>query len=289
MKLCIDIGGMSCKFAVFDERQRVIFKTNAKYGQLIDYIKLEKLLFENVELIIKEHQIDSICIATPGIIDPETGQMTGISAIEGQTNFNSKTALAEKFNLPVFIENDANCAAIAELRAGAAINSKNAVFIVVGTGVGGALVVNNSLYHGSFLRAGEFGGALYLNNQDEVKNYSAAAGMNFLQNYYKSLAKSSKSGEEIYDSYHTDQFAKQAIDTQISRLANLILFLATTLDPDVVVIGGGISANQLFMDLLQTELQTISKLADFEFKTKIKKALFENDANLLGAYFLNEE
>ncbi|WP_269077213.1 ROK family protein [Spiroplasma taiwanense] len=93
----------------------------------------------------------------PGIINPKTGEVSGISAILEREKINFKFLIASKFNIPVFVENDANCAGIAEMIYGHGKNYQNAAFLIVGTGIGGTIFLNNKIFRGQNFLAGELG------------------------------------------------------------------------------------------------------------------------------------
>jgi len=249
MNLCFDIGGMSTKVALI-EKNVILKKEVIKYNQLINAKDLLKKLFLYIENLCENKNINNISIAAPGIIDVKTGEIRGISAITDINKVNFKKAFESRFNIKTFIENDSKCAALAELLNGNGECCINAFIIVVGTGIGGAIIINKKIFKGSNNSAGEIGYFLEEIVENKYYNGSNLSGMYSLEQNYKLATNNHKSGKEIYDSYSIDKDAKEIIDKQIFHLAKLILNTSFVLGVDTVLVGGAVSANKLFVELL---------------------------------------
>lgn len=102
----------------------------------------------------KEHIIQGVAISSPGAVNKNTGVIEGASALPYIHGFNIQSELETLFALPVSIENDANCAALAEVAFGAAKGCTTALLLVLGTGVGGAVVIDGKVHHGEHLLVG---------------------------------------------------------------------------------------------------------------------------------------
>ncbi|MBA1394766.1 ROK family protein, partial [Lactobacillus sp. XV13L] len=98
-----------------------------------------------------------IAISAPGAVDSKKGIIRGISAVPYLHQRQIFKELKNEFSVPVTIENDANCAGLCEVNIGAGKEFRNVAFVVVGTGIGGAIFINKILYKGSHLFGGEFG------------------------------------------------------------------------------------------------------------------------------------
>lgn len=155
----IDIGGTSIKFGQYDSVTGVSFRTNASTPKTLP--EFYKLLQKKIVQLRAVGDITGVAISSPGMVDQITGIIRGASAVPYIHNFPIVAELNNRFELPVAIENDANCAALAEVHAGAARDVRDAVFIVLGTGVGGAVVLNRQVRHGQHLLGGEFGYMLH--------------------------------------------------------------------------------------------------------------------------------
>ena len=114
-------------------------------------------LSDAVNEIKANHKIVGVAISSPGAVNKATGVIEGASALPYIHNFKIVPELEKRFGLPVSIENDANCAAMAEVTFGNGRGCKNLAFVVCGTGIGGAVVIDGKICHGSHLYGGEFG------------------------------------------------------------------------------------------------------------------------------------
>ncbi|AHI52587.1 ROK family protein [Spiroplasma culicicola] len=288
MKIAIDIGGMSTKLCIVNNLE-IVKKEIIAYDQLISAPELYQLIEKQIEKFINQFDISLIGLAIPGIINPQTGEVGGISAIKDRQKVNFKVMLKQKFNLPVYVENDANCAGIAEMVSGAGKGSQNALFMIVGTGIGGTTFINNKIYHGNNFMAGELGCMLNLINQEGLyQNMSEVSGMYSLTNNFFLKHNQKLTGREIYDNYDKDINCKEAVNIQIHNLAKIIINSSFVIDPDVVIIGGAVSSNPLFMKLLQDEVTRLYKLSNMVLNFTVKACHFNNDANIIGASVLNE-
>ena len=111
--------------------------------------------------VLEKHKIlglvDGVAISAPGAVDDKKGIIGGCSAVPYIHDFFIQKELETLFELPVSLENDVNCAALAEVFKGAAKDVDHALFIVIGTGIGGAIIQNRKLHKGRNLFGGEFG------------------------------------------------------------------------------------------------------------------------------------
>ncbi|QGS52276.1 ROK family protein [Spiroplasma tabanidicola] len=280
--LCFDVGGMSTKVALF-ENCEIIKRDKIEYGKLINSMELlEKIIFY-IENFIDLKSLNNISIASPGVVDVNSGWITGLSAIADNDKINMKKELQKKFNKKVFIENDAKCAALAEINVGNGKKYQNLFLFVIGTGIGGAVIINKKIYKGSKLAAGEFGCVLEKLDKNEFHNGSHYGGMYNLEYKYKNISGKAKSGKEIYNLYAKDELCKNLINEQIFQIAKLIINTNFVLDADAVLVGGAISANDLFIDLLNKKLTELYFLSGMQKNIVLDRCKFTNDANIIGA------
>lgn len=135
--LGFDVGGSSIKFSVMNEEGQILRK-----GSILTPDNLEdfyKELAAAKEGLAEAYQLEGAAFSLPGAVDDEAGVIGGASALPYIHDFNIKKALEEKLGLPVSMENDANCAALGEVWLGAAKYCQDVVFLVIGSGVGGAI------------------------------------------------------------------------------------------------------------------------------------------------------
>ncbi|AKU79937.1 putative ROK family sugar kinase [Spiroplasma turonicum] len=262
--------------------------------KIINYKRLitaEYLIKKLINFIDKNYDmkiVNKICLSIPGVVDNESGISKGLSAIKYLDKVNFKMDLQNKYKKKVFIENDSKCAALAELKIGNAINSTNCLVLVLGTGLGGALIINKKIYKGSNFTAGELGCCLNNLDNNNFINYSNLCGMYSLQENYFRETGFNKSGYEIYLNYNVDNYAYKLINKQIYYLAKLILNISFIIDFDLVLIGGAVSLNKDFINLLKEKVYNLLSKSGMINKFFINVCKHYNDSNLLGANLLED-
>ena len=249
MKLAIDIGGTYLRSALIKKTKLYNFKK-----QKIERNK-KKLLLQITEAIssLNSWKINSIHISAPGPLEGGIIKNTPNIPLK---NFDLKEYVEKIFHKKVFIENDAKCAALAELYFGC--KKSNFIYITIGTGIGGGIIINKKLYRGQGF-AGEWG---HINSE---KN---------------------KDFEKIWQENRTD-FNKASIkQTKIIsyNIGKLIALLINIFDPEIVIIGGGIKkAGNKFLN----EIKNITYSSLFiPRRTPIKFSQF-NEPSLIGASLLS--
>jgi predicted NBD/HSP70 family sugar kinase len=184
----------------------------------------------------------------------------------------------------VFIENDGNCAALYEISLNPKIN--NAIILVVGTGLGGAAIINRKLYKGSHDGAGEVGIGLSEIKNKKFINISNVSSMYAATNGYYQLTGKKVSGQKLFSLYPRDKHVKQLIDSMIYHLAKTLINLALFIDPEYVFIGGGVSKDKRFMSLLKMQVDYLMKMSQLPKMFKVLPCHDCNDANINGALTL---
>jgi predicted NBD/HSP70 family sugar kinase len=158
--------------------------------------------------------------------------------------------------------------------------------LVVGTGIGGALIINHQLYKGSHGRAGEVGNGLSeLKNERYVNISQVSSTYTITNNYFKATHKK-LDGYQLFERYAKDKYAQKVIDRAIYHLAKTIINLSISFDPDYVFIGGGVSSNKLFVALLKKEVKRLMKQSQLPQMFKVVQCHTHNEANLNGAMTL---
>ena len=196
----------------------------------------------------------------------------------------------EVFQVPVEIENDARCAAIAELEAGNMQGIKQGLVLTFGTGVGGGIIIDGDIYKGSHLIAGEV--SVIFSKSPKVyhsKGLFGAIGSvyNLVEKIAKAKNSETRDGKEVFEWIHQGDEVSQKIFAEycyevICELHNIQCLL----DPQRICIGGGASENPLFIEGLQKASDAFYN--DFPIKfphAQIVKCQYCNDANMLGAYY----
>ena len=282
----IDLGGTKINACLINEAgeilQRSTVVTEASNGKeaVLSNIKkaVEKLDYEDAL---------SIGIGTPGFIDSENGIVTFAGNIEGWTGLNLKKAVEEFVDMPVFVENDANIALLAEKWIGSAKDYKDIVMITLGTGVGGAVYNEKAgLLSGSHFQGAELGHIILHPDGDYctcgqhgcVEAYCAGTAIS--KNYEK-ITGEVLSGEEILNKISVDLAAKKVLQGYQSNLAYFLSSLRNIFDPEVIVIGGGvIHSKEIWWDGMLAKFEEVCNNTK---NINVVPANFLNDAGVIGA------
>jgi glucokinase len=210
----------------------------------------------------------------------------------------------------VRLGNDANCAALGEATAGAAKNTEISVFITLGTGVGGGIIIDGNLFTGFGGAAGELGHVVTDQGGRECgcgrrgcwETYSSATGLvktatEFMYEHRYSMMWELAygkielvNGRTVFDAYRADDHAaKLAVEQYIKHLAVGFVNIINTFEPEVISVGGGISNS---WDVIEAPLKKLVDAEKFsrhgseEEQTRIVRATLGNDAGIIGAAML---
>jgi len=253
----IDIGGTKIAAALVQEdgtvRRVETCRTPAKDGAaavLYATIRLAHQLIDDTS-----EPIAGIGVGSGGQIDSRTGVVVFASELlPGWTGTPLRKALTDALGLPVYVDNDVNALAAGEARFGVARGHDTVLFLALGTGVGGALLINGRIHHGEHWTGAEFGHILL--SIDPKARRDAGGSVGTLEAYvsghglvatYKELAPDARrrmSGEEIANDAlnHPEGPAAAAIALTGEYLGYGLVTLANAIDPSLIVIGGGMSA-----------------------------------------------
>ncbi|WP_334331817.1 ROK family protein [Companilactobacillus sp. HBUAS59544] len=277
----IDIGGTSIKLAVMQDQELKKLPSIPTPKTLEDFYSE---LTKNVTAMKSEYDITGVGISSPGAVNKKTGVVEGASAIPYIHNFEIQQALSKKFGLPVSMENDANCAALAELNSGAGKDVSSLLFLIIGTGVGGSVIINHQIWHGAHLFGGEFGFTL-VDDKSTLSNLATSVGV--AQRYNEnSKPKTNYTGKEVFDlADNGDLRAQKEVQTMYCSLAKGIYNLQYSFDPELIVLGGAVSNNPHLIPEVNKEIEKIRKVVKIaSIKPKIVPCQYTDEANLRGAY-----
>ncbi|MGL5021467.1 MAG: ROK family protein [Mycoplasmatales bacterium] len=266
MILSVDIGGTFIKFAIID--QKIIYKNKIKTpdGELIAKRILQ--LYNS----LTNFKITGISISSAGQIDSETGEIIFAGpTIPNYTGQNIKKYLENKINIKVSIINDVSAAALA-------IKTNNALFISIGTGIGGAYINDSKLYKGQHNSELEIGHMLVGKTSFESQCSSLS-----LCKKFSEFFKYEVTGEEIEKLYLSkNEDALKILDDYFSTFALGIINIIYVLDPKKIFFGGGIT-EATFFDIEKIKKE-VNKSSLYETKIEFEKIKIGNDASLIGAY-----
>ncbi len=290
--LVFDFGGTFIKYALMNENGEILEKS--KFPSQRDKHTLETFMSEiqHVYLNYKE-QISGIAISSPGLVDADSG-MIYIGGALGK--FLADVNLIEVVrktcdNIPVSVENDGKCAGLAEIWKGSAKDKDSAITIAFGTGIAGSVVWNKHVHHGKHLIAGEFSSLLLDGDYQncEVINFStrcATSSMVKKAAQVLNLPLEEMSGEILFEKASQGDMAMQDIlNETYYHTAIQILNIQTIYDPDVFLIGGGISEQPCVIEGINRYIQEIHAQSPRLVIPVVRACTFKNDANLLGALY----
>jgi len=304
----VDIGGTHTKVALLDLSGHILHKTdfltkNYKSERLI------KAVFLAVESIIEKKNIRKrdilgLGIGLPGLVDFKKGLVFCLTNIPGWKNVALKRILENKIGLPVFVDNDVKIMAMGELRFGAGKGYKNIICMTLGTGVGGAVIIDGNLYRGSSLVAGEIGhipineagpscdcgssGCLeayvgreyFLNNaRKRLRNAPSAAVMKMTKGDISLLTPEILREAAVKG----DRFSKEMWREMGLHIGNALAGVVNLLNPQIIIIGGGMAGagEVLFGSIRKAVAKKSMRLPGRA--VKIVRARLGNDAGVIGA------
>ncbi len=275
----VDLGGTKMFGAIanlggeiLDENEVPRHGTSGEksYERLVEMI--ESLLHSPK---IEGRRILGIGVGVPGITLHEKGIVVWAPSLNWR-DYPLRTKLSERFPLPVMVDNDVNLAALGELWFGAAQNTQNMVLIAIGTGIGAGIIVDGSLYRGFHEAAGEVGyllpGRDFLGKRYDgfgaLEGVASGAGIaelarRALKDQRPPEALAALVAEDVFDAArHGEPWAKAVIDTAIDYLAIMVGGITAFLDPELIVLGGGVarSADLLLDPILRRVEGTIPDL-----------------------------
>lgn len=273
----IDIGGTTIKIATWKDNQ---LQDKHAVDTPKDLESFYQVLTNEVNKIKENTDIKGVAISSPGAVNQKTGIIGGSSAIPYIHNFKIVDELEKRFGLPVSIENDANSAALGELAEGSGKGCDSMAFFVIGTGIGGALIINHKVWHGAHLFGGEFG---YMIMGDHT--LSELASPVSMANRYNERTGKHLDGKTIFElADQDDPVASDVRQTLIHSLAVAIYNIQHSFDPEKIVLGGGISNNPELIPLLNKEIDRLKDGLDLvTLKPDIVLCKLKSEAYLRGA------
>lgn len=306
----IDVGGTSVKLGLFDENHLITkssFKTTKIDSLVYEIVSNIKLLFENNNKDLKE--LSAIGIGFPGHVDGKNGIVVYSNNLVAH-NYPLVEKLQKYINVPIRISNDANVAAFGEYHFGIGKNYDNIIFVTLGTGVGGGIIIDGKIIEGKNGAGAELGhmvisrnGELcscgrrgcfetYASARALVKN--ARVAMN--NNPTSLLNQMVKSAEELdgvafFNALEkNDKVAKVVFEEYIENLAEGLTNFANIFRPDAIILGGGISyRGDTLMEPLQERLAKMIYGGQWNARVELMISELKNDAGIYGAYAMAKE
>lgn len=304
--LGIDIGGTAVKMGIVDETGNLSLSCQSPVA-FDDYqTPILETVLKVTETFLTENKImpDELCgigISATGQIDTQNGIVAGSGGnIRNWDGTNLKDAFSQKYHLPVTVVNDANCVALGEKWTGSAKNAKNVIVLTIGTGLGGGIIVNDQILLGQSGYGGEIGHfsihkegiPCTCGNRGCFEQYaSMTALVKSVMKYYQAadpdhLHEHPVNGKSIFEAVEEgDETVTQIVDAWIHDIAAGIVSLTHIFNPELVVIGGGVSVQEdLFITKLRKEVLK-NVMPNFRKNLDLRAAVLGNNAGITGAVY----
>ncbi len=266
----IDLGGTNIRSAIVANGKLSAMSSQKIHADGSEDEVLQQL-FSAIDALIYS-SVSAIGIGVPGLVDFKQGMLYDVINIPSWKELPLQKWMEDRYQIPVVINNDANCFALGEFYFGKGKGTHSMIGLTVGTGLGTGIVINNQLYSGANGGAGEFGMADYLD-----KCYEYYASGQFFQNVY------GMNGEAVF------QLAEQGNEEAIkmyeemgTHLGNAIKMMMYTVDPELIVLGG--SVRHAYRYFRKTMWQQIETMAYKKPKENLQIQISElENSGILGA------
>ena len=283
--ISIDIGGTAIKYGVIDQTGAIVTKNQMKTEAFQGGKSILNKVFDIIEQYKDTYAPVGICISTAGMVDIKKGRIIHAShTIPEYTGMEIKKCVEETFSIACEVENDVNCAGLAEYVSGSAKGSAVALCLTVGTDIGGCAIIDGKVFHGASNSACEVGYMQLLNGNFGILGASSTL--------IKNVAKQKSYDVENWDGIKIFSQAKKgdaicikAVEDMVDILGRGIANICYVLNPDVVVLGGGIMAQKQYLKEKIDAALDQYLITAIRKHTKIVFAAHGNDAGMIGAYY----
>lgn len=290
----LDIGGTKLAGGVLGPDARLLARrerpSRAEEGAEVSLGQVYEILTELVAQARGLGPLAGIGICAPGPLDPETGVIFNPTNMPGWINIPLADEVTRRFGLPCRVENDANGAGLGEAMFGAGRGFSRVFYVTISTGIGTGIIFDRRVYHGKNGAAGE-GGHVSIDYRSPVRCNCGSIGC--IEALASGTAIARRAGEifgrrmTAQDVAHTaasgDPLARQLLDETAEMLGAWLGSVVSLLDPDIIVIGGGVSriGDPLFQKIRETMPQRT--INPFAAQTPIVPAELQHDVGIFGA------
>ncbi|MCF7832512.1 MAG: ROK family protein [Candidatus Marinimicrobia bacterium] len=303
----IDFGGTGIKVGIIDENGKIIIKDSFVTDPKKNGDEIVKHIAECTQKVmddskLPQEDIMGIGIGSPGLLNPETGQLKVVTNIPNLNGIYLAKGISDHLNKPAFLDNDVNAMSLGEFYYGSGKGKKNVIALTVGTGVGGGIILNGELYRGTTFTAGEIGHMSIARdgkycgcgNYGCLERYVGKDGIIERFEMYKSKGIETSIGKYLEDGKVTpkaiamaatagDKISIEVLKETGEILGHAIASLVNILNPEMIIIGGGISnAGDLLMNPVRMGMLKHAYTIPAE-AVEIVRAQLGNDAGLVGS------
>ena len=312
IRIGIDVGGTGIQFGAVDKDLKIIAEVSIPTNT---HLPISEQIAQMAATVVttaakagfSPDQIESVGVGIPGIANPRTGEIDRCPNM-GWFHVPFREEFGKHLSVPLFIENDANVAALAESVAGVSAGTSSSVFVTIGTGIGSGIIINGKIWSGFHGVGGELGHTIFdLNgvpctcgNRGCLERYCSATALIrmgreaialrqdslILQSVGNDITK--VEARTIIDAARRkDPLAEEVYTRWIHQLAQGLANVVNFLDPEVIVLGGGVSkAGAFLLEPLQREYASYVLYNDLPIP-EIKLAVLGSEAGIIGAAMLS--
>lgn len=311
MYLVFDVGATSVKYAWMTEEGQIVEKSsiltkNKPEDGVEDFVESLGMIYDRYK---EKGVVEGIAMGLPGQVDVDNGIVYG----GGGIRYMHEVPLQEKMskrcdNIRVSLENDGKCAALAEVWLGNAKDVTDACVLVFGTGIGGAIIKDRRVHRGKRMQAGEVSFMIDEMTREDLAHlgciedmslyeaidklpyfwaaHAATGAVCYWLSKKKNLPVEEVTGRKIYQWIREgDKEAEEMMEEMYFSIAKQCCNLYVTFDPEVILIGGGISAEPDFVEGIKRYVNQLKRISTIYKEIKIDVCKYRNDSNLLGALY----
>ena len=312
IRIGIDVGGTGIQIGVVNRKNQIMKEGSIPTRTDLPFDQQVKQMADCVVNTVHEaglsvEDIESVGVGIPGIASAKTGEIIKCTNM-GWFHVPFREVFTRCMNKPVHIDNDANVAALAESVAGVSAGTSSSVFITIGTGIGSGIIINGKIWSGAHHIGGELGHVIFdldgvpctCGNHGCLERYCSATALirmarEAVAQKPDSLILQSVGGDllkieakTVFDAAHAeDPLALEVYHRYISYLAQAVASVVNLLDPEVIVLGGGVSkAGSFLLDPLTKEYPEYVLFNDQPLPP-VKLAVLGSEAGIIGAAMLS--
>ena len=300
MRVGVDLGGTKIEIIALDESNRTLFRqrTDTPQGDYLATVQAIAILVHACETHTG-NPVTQLGVGIPGAVSPDTGLIKNANStcLIGQKLGND---LEKRLNIPIRLANDADCFTLSEAKDGAAKDGAVVFGVILGTGVGGGLVINHQPILGPNAITGEWGHnplpwlsesdlparPCYCGKQNCIETFLSGPGFSAAYNHARRNTNDTPlSAAEIWQLSDTLSPAKAAVENYLDQLARSLASVINIIDPDIIVFGGGMSNQKKIYSALPTRL--LRYVFSDHLNTKMIQAEHGDSSGVRGAAWLN--
>lgn len=287
----IDIGGTAIKYGLVDAEGHLRDKgSRPTLAREEGGAGIVAKAIDIVQAYQQHFYVDAVGIDTAGVVRPgEEGEIVfaGPDSFPGYSGTQLGQAVREAAGLPCVVENDVNAAALGEYAEGAARGARSAFMVTVGTGVGGCFIMDGKIWHGASYSAGELGFLRVHGEQRIFEELASTRALIQAAAFTHNVSPAELTGEQVFRwARQGDADAMAAILQWCDNLTEGLAAVACLLNPEVIVLGGGVMAQRQLLAPLLTQRFEARVPEAMRAHTRITFAMLGNDAGLRGAWHL---